>query len=473
MKTHDARFDGRFFVAVRTTRIYCRPVCRVKTPKKENCTFFSSAAAAEARGYRPCLRCRPELAPGNASVDAVARLARFAANLIDEGLLNESGVDGVAERLGVTGRHLRRVFMQEFGVTPIAFAQTQRLLLAKQLIADTSLSMTDIAFASGFQSVRRFDALFQSRYRLSPRSLRRAPGANQQPDALQFELSYRPPYDWDNMISFLEPRSIVGVEEVSPLSYRRVVRVVRRDKAHFGWIEVTNQSNRQTLRVLVSASLSKVIPVVLARIKQLFDLSCHPTEVNEALGALATEKPGLRVPGAFDGFEIAVRAVLGQQVSVASARTLAGRFANAFGTLVESPFEELRLAFPQAGQIAEVAVDDLVKLGILPARARTILEIAKQVARGTLRLVPGANAADMIQNLTAIVGVGQWTAQYIAMRALAWPDAFPHTDLALRKALNETSPKKVLAAGEQWRPWRAYAVMHLWTTKTTTSRSSK
>jgi AraC family transcriptional regulator of adaptative response / DNA-3-methyladenine glycosylase II len=373
----------------------------------------------------------------------------------------------------VTGRHLRRVFIQEFGVTPIEFAQTQRLLLAKQLIADTSLSMTDIAFASGFQSVRRFDALFQTRYRLSPRTLRRAPRSNRQPDALHFELSYRPPYDWEDIASFLKARAVAGVEEVSPSSYRRIVRVTRAGKSHIGWIEVANQPSRQTLRVLVSASLTKVIPAVLARVKHLFDLSCHPTEVNEVLGALAAERPGLRVPGAFDGFEIAVRAILGQQISVAAARTLAGRFAAAFGTPVESPFEELRFAFPLAGRIADLQLEDLAKLGILPARARTILELAKQIAQGTLRLWPGTDAADTVQTLKVIPGVGQWTAQYIAMRALAWPDAFPHTDLGLMKALKEASPKKVLAAGEQWRPWRAYAVMHLWSKLSTTSRSSK
>ncbi len=462
MKAHDPRFDGRFFVAVRTTRIYCRPVCRVKTPKKENCTFYSTAAAAEASGYRPCLRCRPELAPGNASVDAVERISRAAAALIEEGVLSEIGVDGVAERLGVTSRHLRRVFGQEFGVTPIAFAQTQRLLLAKQLITDTSLSMTDIAFASGFQSVRRFDSLFQQRYRLSPRTLRRGPRNGHLPDALQFELSYRPPYDWAGIISFLSARSIAGVEEISPLKYRRIFRITQAGKLHFGWVEITHQLQRQTMRVLVSGSLTKVIPAVLARVKHLFDLSCHPADVNEVLGPLAAKRPGLRVPGAFDGFEIAVRAVLGQQISVAAARTLAGRFAAAFGTAVDSPFPELHFAFPTADEVALLQLHEITKLGITTARARTIFEIAKAVAQGLLRLTPGVDAVEAIQTLKTIPGIGEWTAQYVAMRALAWPDAFPHTDLALVKALGEKSPKKLLAAGESWHPWRAYAVMHLW-----------
>lgn len=473
LKTHDSRFDGRFFVAVRTTRIYCRPVCRVKAPHKENCTFYSTAAAAEASGYRPCLRCRPELAPGNASVDAVERIARSAAALIDEGLLGELGVDGIADRLGVTSRHLRRVFGREFGVTPIAFAQTQRLLLAKQLIADTSLSLTDIAFASGFQSVRRFDALFQQRYRLSPSSMRRTSRTSEIPDSLQFELSYRPPYDWEGIISFLAARSIAGVEEAGTQTYRRILRIRQAGKTHTGWIEVSPQPQRQTMRVLVSASLAKVIPAVLARVKHLFDLSCNPADVSEVLGALATKRPGLRVPGACDGFEVAVRAVLGQQITVSAARTLAGRMAAAFGTAVESPFQELQFAFPTANEIAQLDVSEVASLGMTGARAQTIVELAKAIQQGHLKLAPGLDALEVAENLRGIRGIGEWTAQYVAMRALAWPDAFPHSDLALMKALGAQNPKNVLAAGEVWRPWRAYAVMHLWSNASATARRKK
>lgn len=462
MKTHDARFDGRFFVAVRTTKIYCRPVCRVKTPYQENCTFYATAAAAEASGYRPCLRCRPELAPGNASVDATGRIARAAAALIDESLQNESGLDEIASRLGITSRHLRRVFHDEFGVTPIAFAQTQRLLLAKQLIADTSLPLTEIAFASGFQSVRRFDALFRQRYRLTPSTLRRAPDRKLPAESLCFKLSYRPPYDWAGMISFLAPRTIAGVEEVTPSSYRRTIRVAHCAKWHSGWIEVAVEQQRNALRVHVSATLAKVVPAVLARVKQLFDLSCHPTEVSEALGELASERPGLRVPGAADGFEVAVRAILGQQVSVSAARTLAGRFAAAFGIQMPAPFATLTHAFPNAQEVAGLSPERIAEIGLPMARARTISELAKAVDAGLLRLTPGIDAVEAIRILKSLPGIGEWTAQYIAMRALAWPDAFPHTDLVVIKALGEKSSQKLLAAGEKWRPWRAYAVMHLW-----------
>ena len=459
LAAHDARFDGCFFIAVSSTRIYCRPVCRVKAPKRQNCTFYPSAATAEAAGYRPCLRCRPELAPGNADVEAGYRIAQFAAALIEEGV----GIDGTAKRVGVTARHLSRVFQREFGVSPISFAQTHRLLLAKRLLADTELPVTEIAFAAGFKSLRRFHALFQERYRLSPRQIRKTPRRGQsRPDALIFNLSYRPPYEWDALLAFLDARSIAGVEEVSESSYRRIVRVVQNGKTHAGWMEIRLEPGKNVMRVVASVSLRKAIPVFLARVKHVLDLGCHPELIGERLGALAAAKPGLRVPGAFDGFELAVRAVLGQQVSVAAARTLAGRFAAAFGSKVESPFEALSVAFPLARQVANLEVDEITRLGILPSRARTILALAKPVAQGAIVLRPGSDASATIEKLQSIAGIGEWTAQYIAMRALGWPDAFPHTDLGIMKALGEKNPKRILAAAEAWRPWRSYAVMHLW-----------
>lgn len=464
MLAHDARFDGRFFTGVSSTGIYCRPICRVKVPKRENCTFFSSAAAAEAAGYRPCLRCRPELAPGNASFDASRRIAQSAARLIEEGLLDEAGIDDVALRLGITARHLRRVFQNEFGVSPVAFAQTQRLLLAKRLLTDTQLPVTEIAFASGFQSVRRLNATFKERYRLSPSQIRKTPKTGSRPDTLVFNLSYRPPYDWDALIAFLSARSVTGVEWVTTSGYRRIVRIVRDGQAHSGWMEITHSPERNAMRVVASASLAKVIPAFLSRVKYFLDLSCNPSQIGEGLGKLASAKPGLRVPGAFDGFEIAVRAVLGQQVSVAAARTLAGRLAAAHGSPIEAPFEELKTAFPLPEQIAGLTIADLTRLGILASRARTIIELANALVEDTIRLSPGYVDDSIIDKLQSITGIGEWTAQYIAMRALGWPDAFPHTDLGVMKALGEKNPKRILAAAEAWRPWRAYAVMHLWAT---------
>ncbi len=458
MRARDTRFDGRFFVAVSSTRIYCRPVCTVRPPRRENCRFYLSAAAAELEGYRPCLRCRPELAPGNSSIDATSRLAQAAASLIEDGTLNESGVERLAVRLGISERHVRRAFGAEFGVSPIAFAQTQRLLLAKRLLTDTRLPVTEVALASGFSSLRRFNALFKERYRLNPKQLRKAVPAQTDADLLRFELSFRPPYDWPALLAFLEARAIPGVEAVEGRVYRRTVAL----PPHRGWIEIRLSPRKPALQVSLSASLAKAVPLVLARVKSLTDVACHPAEVARALGALAAKDPGVRVPGAFDGFEVAVRAVLGQQVSVAAARTLAGRFAAAFGEPIETPFASLTTTFPAASRIARLTPAKIAALGMPGSRASTVLGVARAVDRGELELAPNADIERSLERLRGLPGIGEWTAQYIAMRALAWPDAFPHTDLGVMKALREKDPKRVLAAAEAWRPWRAYAVMHLW-----------
>jgi len=462
LRARDARFDGRFFVAVSSTRIYCRPVCTVRPPRRENCNYYPSAAAAEAAGYRPCLRCRPELAPGNATIDALERTARAAARLIEEGAANDEGLEVAARRLGVSDRHLRRAFQAEFGVSPVEFAQTQRLLLAKQLLTDTRLPVTEVAFASGFASVRRFNALFRERYRLRPRELRKASLPAAERDALAFELGFRPPYDWPAMAAFLGARAIAGVESCDGGAYRCTVRIAAGGREHRGWLEVGPLEGKRALGVRVSASLAKALPPVLARVKSLMDLACHPEEVAHALGALAARRPGLRVPGAFDGFEIAVRAILGQQVSVAAARTLAGRFAEAFGEALETPFDSLKTLFPSADRVAKISEQRICRIGVPAARARTILALARALERGELELGPGAALEPTLAKLRAIPGIGEWTAQYLALRALAWPDAFPHTDYGVMKAMKLTDPKRVLAAAERWRPWRAYAVMHLW-----------
>ncbi|KPK03850.1 MAG: adenosine deaminase [Betaproteobacteria bacterium SG8_39] len=433
MRARDARFDGRFFVAVSSTRIYCRPVCTVRPPRRENCRFYPSAAAAESGGYRPCLRCRPELAPGNASIDATTRLAQAAASLIEDRRLEGDRLETIAARLGITDRHLRRAFRAEFGVSPVEFAQTQRLLLAKRLLTDTALPVTEIAFASGFGSVRRFNALFKAQYRLQPGALRRiAPGAAAR-DTLDFELGYRPPYDWPAVSAFLGARAVAGVETLDGGVYRRTARVAVDGSEHLGWLEIGPSKKKPALRVSVCASLAKVLPPVLSR-----------------------------VPGAFDGFEVAVRAILGQLISVAAARTLAGRFAAAFGDPLTTPFDGLTTVFPTAERIADATPARVAKLGMPAARARSVIALARAVADGRLELMPNADIEATLEALRALPGIGEWTAQYIAMRALAWPDAFPHTDLGVMRALGESNPKRVLAAGEAWRPWRAYAVMHLW-----------
>ena len=462
LRARDARFDGRFFVGVSSTRIYCRPVCTVKPPQQKNCTFYPSAAAAEVAGYRPCMRCRPELAPGNASVDATARLAHTAAGLIEDGLLNEGSIEQLAQRLGVTDRHLRRVFQSELGVSPVEYAQTHRLLLAKRLLTDTPLSVTGVAMASGFGSLRRFNALFRARYRLSPSDLRKRLTSTGVPDVLTFQLGYRPPLDWTRLLEFLAKRSIEGVEQIEGNRYLRTVRFRLGDVQHAGWVAVMPAKRKPTVEVQMSPSLVGAIPAVLGRVKRLFDLACNPAEISAALGQLALPRPGLRLPGAFDGFEIAVRAVVGQQITVKAARTIVGRFAACFGETIETPAHALRTLFPSATQIAQIAYSDIAANGILSARAKTIIALAQAIADGDLVLEPGADVERTIERLRAVPGVGEWTAQYIAMRALSWPNAFPHTDYGVLKAMGEKNPKVALVRAAEWQPWRAYAVIHLW-----------
>ncbi len=461
LRTHDSRFDGRFFVGVGTTRIYCRPVCSARTPLRHNCRFFPSAAAAEAEGFRPCLRCRPELAPGYAAVDANRRLAQSAARLIEDGRLQDASLADLAATLDVTDRHLRRVFQEEFGVAPVEYAQTQRLLLAKRLLTDTDLSILDIAMASGFASLRRFNDLFRTRYRMTPGELRRTSARAEPAETLAFDLAYRPPYDWEAMLAFLAKRAIPGVEAVERRSYARTLRAERGGKALAGWITVTPSPRRASLRVTVSASLAGALPSVLSRVKHLFDLACRPDEIASVLGALAENHPGLRLPGAIDGFEIAVRAILGQQVSVKVATGIVARLVQAFGEPIETPREGLSLLFPTAARLAALEPSEIASRGVIGARARAIVALAKEVAAGRLRLDPSADVPATVAALEELPGVGPWTAQYIAMRALAWPDAFPHPDVAVINAM-DAKPKEALRAAEQWRPWRGYAVLHLW-----------
>ncbi len=457
----DARFDGQFFVGVSSTGIYCRPVCGVRVPKRENCRFYPSAAAAEAAGFRPCLRCRPELAPGHASVDAGRYLARAAANLIEDGAFASTRFGDLADRLGVSMRHLRRVFTAEFGVSPVVYAQTQRLLLAKRLLTDTALPVTEVALAAGFGSVRRFNALFRERYRMQPREVRKIPEAAPR-NALVFELAYRPPYAWEPQLAFLQRHGTAGVEAVTGKRYLHTVAMTRGTVMHRGWIAVMHHARRHTLCITVSSSLAGVVPEVLGRVKQVFDLACRPDEIERHLGALAADIPGLRVPGAFDGFELAVRAVLGQQITVAVARTLSGRVVTAFGESLATPFAALTHTFPTPACLAVVSSDELGRLGVIRSRQRAIQALAEDCVSGQLVLAPGVDIERTLTRLRALPGIGEWTAHYVAMRALAWPDAFPHTDYAIMKRLGETTPRRVLELAEPWRPWRAYAAMHLW-----------
>lgn len=461
--THDRRFDGRFFVGVRTTGVYCRPVCSVRLPRRENCRFYMSAAAAEADGYRPCLRCRPELAPGLAAIDASAQFAQAAVQLIEEGALECGGVDDLATRIGITSRHLRRVFDAQFGVSPLAYAQTQRLLLAKRLLTDTPLPVLDVAFASGFRSLRRFNALFRARYRMAPSRLRRAAAPGALPGSMHFELAYRPPLDWDALLEFLAARAIPEVESVDRGRYARTLAFAHRGGRAEGVIEVMHVPRRHAVALEVSPTLARVVPAVIARVRHAFDLGCDPAPIAARLGELAQANPGLRVPGTCDGFELAVRAVIGQQISVAAARTLLGRLAAAFGASLTGSFPRgVQRVFPAAEAIAARSVAELRAIGLPAARAQTLSDLAQRVASGLITLTPGAHVERTMEALEAIRGIGRWTSSYIAMRALGWPDAFLERDLGVLKALGETSAARARRRSEAWRPWRAYAVMHLW-----------
>jgi AraC family transcriptional regulator, regulatory protein of adaptative response / DNA-3-methyladenine glycosylase II len=460
VRARDRRFDGRFFVAVSSTGIYCRPICPVRPPKRENMRFYSSAAAAEGAGFRPCLRCRPERAPGLATVDAVSRLVGAAMAGIEEHALSSSRVGDLAASLGVSDRHLRRVTEAQLGVSPIELAQTQRLLLAKRLLSETSLKLTEIAFASGFGSVRRFNALFKARYGLNPRSLR---GHFSAPSGLNCQLDFRPPLAWDSLLTYLRTRAIPGVESVDETHYRRTVEI---DDAQ-GWIAVSMSKSGVALNVEMSQSLAPVIGAVIARVKQLFDLGAVPDAVSAllsqdaGLAGIVRRLPGLRVPGAFDGFELGVRAVLGQQVSVKAATIMAGRWANAFGATITTPYPELNRLSPSAARMAGVTADEIAALGIVGSRARCVVALADAVNDRQVVLAYAANIEEQIESLMRLPGIGPWTAQYIAMRALHWPDAFPGTDLMLLRAA-KAGKRELQARAEAWRPWRAYATHYLW-----------
>lgn len=464
LRAHDPRFDGAFFVAVKSTKIYCRTVCTAKTPLLVNCTFFSTAAAAENAGYRPCLRCRPELAPGNASIDAVSRLAAIALNRIEDGALADRGVDELATEMGISGRHLRRVIESEFGVSPIQLAQTQRLLLAKRLLTDTNMPITEIAFASGFASVRRFNALFLERYNLNPGQLRKRVDDHKMP-FLECEVSYREPFDWQGLLGFLSFRACPGVELVEGDAYIRTASFGERAPhgvAPAGWIVVRQNLKKNTLSVQLSNSLAPVLLSVVARCKRLMDTQADPKVIAASLGDLAKNREGLRVPGAFNGFELALRAILGQQVSVKAASTLNGRIARKFGAPIETPYPSLNRLAPTAQALAELEPDDFRGLGITGARITSIIALSRAVADGSLSLEPGQDVEQTAAKLKALPGFGDWTSEYIAMRALAWPDAFPYSDLGIKKALAMTSDKQIREYSERWSPWRSYAAMHLW-----------
>jgi len=478
LAARDPRFDGIFFVGVTSTGIYCRPICTARTPQERNCRFFTSAAQAEKARFRPCMRCRPELAPGNAPVDGALRLARLIVQRIEEGLVDDDsvGLDEIAAHFGLSARQIRRVVQKELGVSPIELILTRRLLLAKQLLTETRLPVTQVAFSSGFASLRRFNDAFSARYGMPPTRLRKEAaddGAVISPsDTSTLRLAYRPPYDWPGMLAFLAARTLEGAEHVTEDAYLRTVCLGK----HRGWVRVTDAPEKNTLLVEFTHSLSPVLPALLGRLRNLFDLAARPDVIartlmaDERLRPMVKRNPGLRVPGAFDGFELAVRAILGQQVTVKAATTLAGRFAAAFGRQYATPLPELTRLSPTPRRVAAASIDDVAKLGIIRARAASIIALARAVESGELQLEPASDPERLIAQLVALPGIGPWTAHYIAMRALRWPDAFPKEDVAVLKNLGGISPREADAMSESWRPWRSYAVLHIWENRAPRSR---
>ncbi|MCH3951410.1 MAG: helix-turn-helix domain-containing protein [Acidaminococcus sp.] len=473
-RSKDARFDGRLFVGVSSTGIYCRPVCPARVPKIENCTFFTSAAEAEKAGYRPCLLCRPELAPGQAPMDASHVLARKAARMLEENCSGGMSLAEAATYLGCSDRHLRRVFQEEFHVTPVAYTETCRLLLAKNLLTDTALSVMDVAMAAGFGSARRMNELFKKRYHLTPTQLRRKAAGKAVDQEISLDIGYRVPYCWDEIHDFLAGRAIAGVETADETSYARTVSLTSRSgKEVTGWMRVQNDAKKHCLRVTLAESLIPVLSQVLAGVRRVFDLYCDPEIVYEKLKIMnelhpGLARPGMRIPGAFVPFETAVRAILGQQITVKAAGTLAGRIAAKFGKPIETGVEGLNRIFPTPAVLLSMKdslEDEFGKLGIIASRSRTILSLAEAVQSGEIRLDSIADAEMEMAKLKKIKGIGNWSAQYIAMRTMAYPDAFLETDIGIKRALPDLSPKKRLELAEAWRPWRSYAVINLWNRK--------
>lgn len=464
--SRDPRFDGRFYVGVMTTGIYCRPICPANTPKSENVRFFATAAAAGEAGFRPCLRCRPECAPGTSAWAGTSTTVRRGLRLIADGALDEGDVEKLAVRLGVTSRHLRRLFVRHVGASPLAVAHTQRLQFAKRLIDETTLPMKDISVAAGFGSVRRFNDTFRRVYGKTPRELRRGGDAARACGSFGLLLSYRKPYDWDRLLGFYAARAIPGVEQVVDGRYRRGIRY---GDGH-GVIEI--QDTGDALGLAVHGLQTESLLALVQRVRGMFDVDAPIDEIGPVLRrdarlrAWLGDNPGVRVPGAWDGWELAVRAVLGQQVSVAAATTFAGRIVERYGDAVsvDGLDDGPNRLFPAPPALARARLEHL---GVIGSRAQTIRDLARAVDCGDVSFDAAQTAEEFRTAFSAIRGIGDWTAEYVAMRALKNPDAFPASDLGLLRAFDTTAgrrlrPRELLERAENWRPWRAYAALLTW-----------
>ncbi|MEO6324639.1 MAG: AlkA N-terminal domain-containing protein [Thermoanaerobaculia bacterium] len=471
--SRDRRFDGRFVLAVRTTHVYCRPGCPAPLPKKENSRFYTCATAAEEAGFRPCRRCRPETVAGTPVWSGTSATVSRALRLIGDGTLDEVGVDGLAARLGVGARHLRRLFAEQLGASPLSIARTRRVHFARRLLDDTSLAVTDIAYGAGFASIRTFNEAMVATFHRSPSALRSARARGGKEATLTLKLPFRPPLDWPALVGFLSLRAIPGVERVTADRYARTIA----DGEESGVLEAWPMKDAPFLSLRLPLFRSGNLISLVERASRLFDLEADPIPIQRSLGEdsllapLVKRRPGLRVPGAWDPFELLVRAVLGQQISVKGATTLAGRLVSRFGRALPEGAAELTHLFPTAAALAEA---DLTSVGLTRSRAATLKALAGAVATRELSLTTAATLEEFVARLTAIPGIGPWTAHYVAMRALKEPDAFPEGDLALRQAAvpGETplSIRALAERAEAWRPWRAYAALHLWTSLSDANR---
>ncbi|MCZ6569404.1 MAG: helix-turn-helix domain-containing protein [Deltaproteobacteria bacterium] len=466
---HDRRFDGRFFIGVVTTGVYCRPICSVSPPRRRNVRFYASAAGAEEAGFRPCRRCRPETAPGTPAWLGSSTTVSRALRLISEGALDEHGVDELAGRLGIGSRQLRRLFAEHLGALPLSVARTRRIHFARRMLDQTELPMSQVALSSGFRSVRSFNQALRETFGRTPTQLRRQGTRRRRSSVggeITLRLPYRPPYDWDGVLAFLTPRAIPGVECVVDGSYQRLVEI----DGSIGVMRVAAALDSCELVLALQLDDPGGLLPAVRRTRRLFDLGADPLQIetdlrgDRELARRIDARPGVRVPGAWDPFEVAVRAILGQQVTVKGATTLAGRLVRSFGKPVErADALPLTHLFPSPETLAEA---DVASIGMPRQRAQALRALAAAVADGRLPLDGALELDPIVAKLRELPGVGEWTAHYIALRALGEPDAFPAGDLGLRKALGRRgepmSAARLRARAERWRPWRAYAAMWLW-----------
>lgn len=459
-QARDPRFDGRFFIGVKTTGIYCRPICPVKMPKADSCEFYFSAAAAAEAGFRPCLRCRPEASPGTPAWLGTSTTVNRALRLIAEGALDDQSIEDLSDRLGVTSRHLSRLFTKHIGASPKSVAQTRRLHFAKRLLDETNLTMTEIGLAAGYKSVRRFNDHVKQVYKRSPTELRKSRSLAMESEGFTLHLGYREPFDFQSLLGFLKVRAIPGVEIVTDEQYQRTIRL----NGEPSRLTVSQVTGKPCLELRLETDGATHLLNISNKVRRLFDLDADPFEVNKVLkrdkqlAKLVNALPGQRVPGSWSPFEIAVRAIVGQQVSVKGATTVMGRIATKYGTATE-----YGLCFPEPEQLAEL---DVTTLSMPARRAQAIKDMSNAVAQGEIRFDSGTEIDQLREQLVSIKGIGPWTAQYVAMRAVNDPDAFLEGDLVLekvaRRLLQVDDMKGLLSRAENWRPWRAYAAMHLW-----------